>query len=259
MKFKLIFFLAVLLTIAVSSCGSLKFSKQKTHLRSLTAEEEAEDQLKNYVGSVRSLNPNYKLRYVVDTITINSPLYIYYNGYEYVVPLHVWEYANSHSANLYSFFKRTDIYLLSKEYFLDMDGKDFSEEKIDEFENHQWDENFLGEQMDKKKLGNDTIFVIKFKAERARFLLSLVNIYWFNYNHATIDESYPYLDYEDDKNLYYKVVYYLPNDKGIKTKTDNIKELTNEEEIKSRQDSMDAIFPNRERILNGKVHNKKRK
>lgn len=140
-----------------------------------------------------------------------------------------------------------------------MDGKDFPKEKLDEFENHQWDENFLGEQVDKKTLGNDTIFVIRFKSERARFLLGLVNIYWFNYNHATIDESYPYLDYKDDKNLYYKVVYYLPNDKGSNTETDNIKELTNEEEIKSRLDSLDAIFPNRKNMINGKVHNKKRK
>lgn len=251
-----------LLLMTLGSCGSLRYkriSKYKTYMKKLTPEEEAEAQLIGYVGTERVLNPYYKLMYVVDTLTINSPLYVYYNGFEYVVPQYVWKYVNSVSYDFNNFFKRTDIYLFSKDYFDDMDGRDrFRDKPDDDYAYFEWNEDFLDELVDKRALGNDTMYVVKFKAKRARFLLGLINVFWFNYNHGAMDAPYPHLDYNDNKNLYYKVVYYLCGDDSSGMSVD-AEELTIEEYIKADMDSFDAAFPNRKEFFNGKVRRVKRK
>ena len=151
-----------------------------------------------------SLHDDYKVRYVVDTIVVKSPLLISYDGSSYVVPQSVWEPLRSVS---YKFFKRTDIFLLSEDYTGDGDIKEYWDNEI--YKKHEWKEKeIVGELIEKTQLGNKLVYVHKFRANEMKVLLALINIYMYNKRHANVfDAPRSHLDYKDPKLLYYKVVY----------------------------------------------------
>jgi len=145
----------------------------------------------NYKGE-----SNYKNVYLVDTISINDPIIIRYNGGRFIVPNQL---LNKTVKINDKFLKRPDVFILGDNFYRDFNSKDSIK-----FVSYP-EEGGCGTEKITSDIENVEVF--RYKSKSVKFLLELVNVNYYNKTHNGYNTFE--IENNDWKNSFYKVVFPL--------------------------------------------------
>jgi hypothetical protein len=144
----------------------------------------------NYKGE-----KNYKMFYVVDTIIIDKPIIIDYQGGKFVFSKTLIEKNSINRA----FLKRPDVFLLGSNLYYDLWPEDYKK--------YIYPDNGKCDDIISINSKNKNILSYEYADKSVRFILCLINSNYYNVKHNTVDGEYYQITSNDIKNSFFKIVY----------------------------------------------------
>lgn len=140
---------------------------------------------------------DYKFLYVVDSVTLESPIAFTHKGHWYVC-------ADSIIKNYKiekSFFARPDIFLYAQNYLFMLTSNDY----FSDFKkySHEYKEVETTERIYYK---NQPLYTIRFNKPKVRFLMGLINHDFYEYNVRCPDYPYKPIKNKNPQNTFFKIL-----------------------------------------------------
>ena len=140
--------------------------------------------------------PNYKRFYVVDTIKIDAPIIVSFNG-RFVCSKKLLDTIKIDK----KIFKRPDVFLLGEfGLYYDLDN-------LVDFDKYSYPDYGNCEEELKTEFSKQEIYLYEYKTPPIFFILGLINANYYNTKHRTIDGHWYQINSKDKKTSYYKIVY----------------------------------------------------
>ena len=160
--------------------------------------------------------PNYKNFYVVDTIRIDDPVIVAYDG-RFVCSRKLLDTLKVDK----NFFERPDVFLLGQVgLHYDLDPADFDKYSYPDYGNCKIElkttlKTRFKTKFKKKRINirlefyEQQVYLYEYETPPTFFILGLINANYYNNKHAAIDGPSYLIETKDQKTSYYKIVYPL--------------------------------------------------
>ena len=174
----------IILSFAIVSCSPKEYSDNFTFSH------------KEYMDRRTA---NYKFLYVVDTVSIESPIAFTHRGHWYVCADTIIKNCNYKIDD--SFYTRTDIFLYAQHYLFMLTFNDpfFDFKKY----SHEYKEVETEERIYYK---NFTLYAIRFNKPKVRFLMGLINHDFYEYCVRCPDYPYKRIENKNPQNTFFKIL-----------------------------------------------------